>query len=136
MMDNRQFNVNGCGRDMLLLAIQLACIQEDCKDRPAKIVSYRIHSVFGMILGWCSKEGRGWVNLPVGMTAEDFLPIVWAWLSDEETWKKVSTDGWDKNAYHDGSNEMGWRVFCGDWGKIDADDVICAVKPSFLWLGK
>ena len=135
MMDNRQFNVNGEGKEMLLRVFELACIQEGHTDQPAKIVAYRVSSTHGMILYW--HEGGDRHVLPVPLTAEQFLPIVWAWLGDPEANRKVVLKDWDRDLDHDGSNGPGWRVYCEDWGHVDGDsDAICAVKPVFLWFGK
>lgn len=42
---------------------------------------------------------------------------------------------------HDGDNEIGWRVYCEDWGKIYTSDNrsidgVIAIKPVYLWYGK
>ena len=52
MMDNRQFNVNGKGKDMLLRVLELACIQEGFENNPAKIRSWKVTPEHGMILYW------------------------------------------------------------------------------------
>lgn len=134
-MDNRQFNVNGEGQDMLLRALELACMQEGHAGCPAKIRSWKVIPEFGMVLYWTEKEGN---PLPgSGATAAEFLPMLWAWLNDPEEAKQVKLTQWDVDADHDGSNGSGWRVYVEDWGHVGHNSyAICAVKPVFLWFGK
>lgn len=134
MMDNRQFNVNGEGREMLLRALELACIQEGALDRPSKIRSWKVLPDHGMVLYWVETEGN---RLPgEGSTAAEFLPMLWAWLESGEA-STIRKTGWDVDADHDGSNVPGWRVYVEDWGHVGGSHyTICAVKPVCLWLGK
>ena len=136
MMDNRQFNVNGKGKDMLLRALELACIQEGQEDNPARIQSWKVTPEDGLILYWMITEGNPLPGV-AGVTAEEFLPILWAWLSDPKERNKIKVDEWDANPQHDGRNGEGWRVYCGDWGHVGGSSfAICAVKPVWLWYGK
>jgi hypothetical protein len=140
MMDNRQFNVNGKGKDMLLRALELACIQKGSEDVPAAIRGWKITPEHGMILYWAVDNPResGVYPLPFpGCSASDMLAMIWVWLENSEQRAMVKVDKWDANAHHDGSNGHGWRVYCEDWGHVDGNSfAICAVKPVWLWYGK
>lgn len=133
MHDNRIFNINGEGEDMLLRALELVFIQEGFDDRPATVKAYLVTPDQGMILYW-HQDHRVCVPLPTPMTAKQILPMIMAWLKNPCV--EVKCEGWDANADHDGRNELGWRVYCEDWGKVNHEDAICAVKPAYLWLGK
>jgi len=86
MMDNRQFNVNGEGQEMLLRALELACIQQGSLDQPAKIRSWEVSLDHGMVLYWTDTDGN---RLPGdGATAAEFLPMLWSWLNNSEEVKK------------------------------------------------
>ena len=58
MMDNRQFNVNGEGQEMLLRALELVCIQEGTFEQPAKIRSWKVTPEYGMVLYWNEDTGN------------------------------------------------------------------------------
>lgn len=136
MMDNRQFNVNGEGEQMLLRALELACIQEGSLERPAEIAGYLVRPDYGMILLWhVDVNDKSCVSLPSQMSYMEILPMVWTWLRKGAI--GIKCEGWDANASHDGSNVLGWRVYCEDWGHVAGySNAICAVKPAYLWMGK
>lgn len=97
-MDNRQFNVNGEGREMLQRALELVFEQEGER---TTCVAYRITPSHGMELYWYAPEGlKPGVQynpervefetkypaqrLPTKMTAAQVTEMVWTWLNSEE----------------------------------------------------
>lgn len=145
MFDNRIFNVNGSGKEMLLSVLKLAFQQEGPN---TTCNGYIVDPVRGMILLWAvpdgkPKEGDPTVRLPAKYTPESVLDFVWTWLESKPKMGK-SDCHWDE-AYEDGDvwNEKGWRVYCQDWGHIESSikghdgwRAIVAVRPVNLWLGK
>lgn len=129
MMDNRIFNVNGKGDDMLLATLKLAFDQEG---KNTTTSGWSVDKKKGLIL---HKYNKG--NLfPMPLKADELFPIVKAWLSDAEA-KTIECEGWDADMPHDGSNGLGWRVYCGDWGHIgDNHYAFLAIKPAYMWYGK
>ena len=130
-MDNRQFNVNGSGDELLLATLKLAFAQSN------KTASgWRFDQKFGLILCWY--EGDGVSKFPIDqMSAEDVFPMVSRWLKSDEAATVEHTVSWDKDCKHDGHNSIGWRVYCGNWGHVGGrPDAICAIKPAYLWHGK
>lgn len=131
MMDNRIFNVNGCGLEMLQRTLCLAFEQEGSKATGYQITKH------GMILIWGSDPPAGVNRFPVPLEAPEVAPIVFKWLSSPQDSQEIQYTGWDADADHDGENKLGWRVYVGDWGHVgDETYSICAIKPAFLWLGK
>ncbi len=132
--DNRVFNINGQGKEMLSLVMQLAFHQAGRREA----------------LGWMDNREKGlifyghqpsnpgqWERLPVPFDCAACTELAWAYLSSELAWKAIQLEGWDRNLEHDGSNDRGWRVYCEDWGKVgESDDAIIAVTPAYLWYGK
>lgn len=132
-MDNRIFNVNGKGAEALRSTLQLVFNQEGEK---TTCKAWKFSQKHGLVLFWWAEEGNGRNKLPSELTAEECLPMVWAWLHGEEA-KTVELTGWDKAVDHDGDNGEGWRVYCEDWGHVAGEhSAICAVKPVVLWYGK
>jgi hypothetical protein len=130
--DNRQFNVNGQGEEMLGRALALAFEQSDVGVGMAK--AWKRDDEHGLILLWSASHGTAF---PSPMDAQDVLPMVMAFLKEQKETPTVKCEGWDANADHDGSNSLGWRVHCGDWGHVGSCHYsICAVKPVYLWHGK
>lgn len=127
--DNRLFNVNGRGSEMLLAALKLAFAQESRNDKPC--VAYRVNEK-GITLLWHAASGS--TPLPAPMSAEQVMPIVTAWLDSEP---KVTLEQWEEDIDHDGHNGAGWRVYVENWGHVGNEPyALCAVKPVFLWYGK
>ena len=129
MGDNRIFNVNGEGDEMLLDTLKLIFKQEG-DNTTAK--GWRKSLKHGLIL-YAYENGD--INLfPNPLTAEEVFPIVKKYLKSGED---VELDDWDKDADHDGSNGQGWRVYCEDWGHIGSDhSAFAAIKPVYIWYGK
>jgi hypothetical protein len=135
MMDNRIFNVNGCGFPMLESTLKLAFLQQGSPENPSTSKGWVFHKDYGLILLWFAQDPKT-NKFPVPLNAVEVAPIVFNWLSSEAA-KKMECTGWDKNADHDGENIRGWRVYVEDWGHIgDERSVICAIRPSYNWIGK
>lgn len=129
-MDNRIFNVNGRGDDMLLGVLTLAFLQAGERTLCRAWVFSVEH---GLILLESISEG---IRLPAPVGVNGARGFVCDWLESEQA-QSVNLTGWDANADHDGSNSPGWRVYVEDWGKVaNHHSAICAVKPAFLWHGK
>lgn len=136
MMDNKIFNVNGSGYAMLEQTLILAFMQSGGESYPSTAKGWIFNKDKGLILLW-SVDGRTDVcRFPIPMFASDVVNMVYKWLGSNEALTMTFT-GWDADADHDGCNELGWRVYVEDWGKVGGDSgAICAVRPSYNWLGK
>lgn len=126
-MDNRVFNVNGLGKDRLRDTLYLAF--EQCR----KARGYIIDPKKGMLLLWGQCDGI--ILFPTGLNSDGCAELVWSWLQSEP---EVECVGFDENLDDpDVMTELGWRVYCEDWGHIgDNHYTIVAVKPAYMWCGK
>lgn len=132
-MDNRIFNVNGAGSEMLLETLELAFKQEG---KNTKCKAWAINKNHGLILLWYKSDRPSECAFPSALNAAGCLPFVMAWLQSDEA-KTINLTGWDADADHDGSNSSGWRVYCGDWGHVgEYSNAICAITPAMMWHGK
>lgn len=131
-MDNRVFNVNGSGDEMLLKALELVFLQdsENCK-----CTGWFETKENGLVLCWSSSSKN--INpIPGKMTAKDCIPFVKSWL-DSEFSAEVNLSDWCGNCDHDGHNSIGWQVYCEDWGHVANEfSAICGIKPAYMWHGK
>lgn len=129
MMDNRIFNVNGSTKEHLQKTLELAfgIVSDKCK-----CDGYFINPQYGMVLmRWLSDKD---IPFPSPLTAESVTNIVWDWLKSNP---QVEFKDWDANEDHDGSNSLGWRVYCENWGHVAGrSGTIVAVRPAFMWYGK
>lgn len=143
-MDNRVFNVNGSGKEMLRAALKLAMVQnQGCygfKDE---------FKVTDKAEGWIFSPTKGLILLsyipsscknankfltPMGL--DSLTETVWEWLKSEEA-QSIELDGWFADMDHDGSNGPGWRVYCEDWGQVEGLwGTIAAITPAYMWYGK
>lgn len=136
-MDNRVFNVNGRGHQLLSDCITLALDQGGY----TKLDGYRIEATHGLILYGHIPEGRKKeaTRFLAPHTPSQVAPIVIDWLTAQflSGMKFSVACNWDGDCDHDGSNSKGWRCYVGDWGHV-ADDwgVVCAVIPAYMWHGK
>lgn len=129
-MDNRIFNVNGSGRELLARTLALVFDQEGTHTRCR---AWEFSMEKGLILLWSDSTGT---SFPSPLTCDSVLPFVWEWLRSEEAAAVQKTD-WDAVTDHDGSDGDGWRVYVEDWGHVgDHHAAICAIKPVVLWYGK
>jgi hypothetical protein len=133
-MDNRVFDVNGCDDESLLVALILAFKQQSTKATAKGWIKSPTH---GLILLWHTNDAA--TAFPNPMTADECLPIVKSYLKHVECTDELCS-GWDADfskADNDVSTELGWRVYCEDWGHVNGNCyAICAIKPSFMWYGK
>lgn len=125
--DNAIFNVNGTGIEKLKKTLSLAA-----GDRT--FFGYKFNEKLGLIL-YSYESGKEIIKFPAKISADQCAELVFNWLQSEES-KKVPTTGWDADADHDGSNELGWRVYTEDWGHAAGDWNCVIVKPAYLWYGK
>jgi len=131
MMDNRLFNVNGSGEEMLKKTLELVFSQEGDRTTCA---SWFESKEKGLVLLWC--KGKGNNDLPSNLNAEESLLMVLSWLKGEFA-KTVELSPWCEDMDHDGHNTKGWQVYCEDWGHVGNNHyAICAIKPAYMWLGK
>jgi len=129
MMDNRVFNVNGRGEEFLAETLRLAFKQ--CGNNTTCCGMAETEK--GLVL---VPYLNGKVSMPLPeLYASECIPLVIAWLRGPAA-AKIKLEGFDVDMEHDGSNIKGWRVFCGDWGRVADYTAICAVTPAFMWLGK
>lgn len=130
-MDNRLFNVNGKGDQMLKDTLALAFKQDGDNTTCEAWIETQDH---GLILLWLHRDGSN--RLPAKMTADGIFQTVKGWLSSEFA-KTVKLSEWCGDCDHDGHNSMGWQVYCEDWGHVANNPyAICAIKPAFMWHGK
>lgn len=131
-MDNRVFNVNGSGDEMLLKALELVFLQRSEKTTCS---GWQQTKEDGLILCW-TKNDESITPIPSDLTATECLPFVLSWLKGEFA-KSVQLSKWCDNLDHDGHNSGGWQVYCDDWGRVGSQSYsICAIKPAYMWHGK
>jgi hypothetical protein len=134
MMDNRQFNVNGKGDEMLAAALALAFKQ--CGSSAVTCNGWLKSPKSGLVLFSWAGDRKEVQSLPSSLSAAQVMPIVIAYLDSKEA-TAVKLEHWDANADHDGSNGIGWRVYVDAWGHVEGMyGVICAIKRTYLWYGK
>lgn len=132
-MDNKVFDVNGSSKAKLLMTLKLALSDEDGKEQIVN--AWRFDPDYGLVLCWCHDEGNT-TKFPVALNADSLIDMVWGWLSTKEA-KEMRFEGLDADADHDGDNEMGFRVYRGDWNLVGKNRYgNIAVRPSYLWYGK
>jgi hypothetical protein len=129
-MDNRIFNVNGRGLEMLSQTLKLAFSQSG--NKLAKC--WRFIPEKGFVLFWTDAADAH--MLPAPMDADALAPMIHKWMESTDA-QQMKCEGWDANADHDGDNNPGWRVYVENWGHVaDHWQAICAVRPVYLWYGK
>ena len=131
-MDNRIFNVNGSGSEMLRKALELAFMQEGDN---TTCTAWRETKEHGLILLW-AKASDNANPLPAPLSASQCVDVVETWLQGDFA-QTVELSDFCEDHDHDGSNSDGWQVYCEDWGHVgDEHYAICAIKPAFMWNGK
>jgi hypothetical protein len=139
-MDNRQFNVNGATKEHLRLAVDLLLYED------GTVSGWYINPKKGLILTWHVKENKSKpftdsMGRPKKINGQELTDILWDWLHSDEA-KTIELNGWDANSDHDGSNELGWRLYTEAWGCIEDGEngidhySLGALTPSYLWYGK
>jgi hypothetical protein len=130
-MDNRLFNVNGRGEEMLKDTLQLAFTQ---KGEHHRCEAFSQTKESGLILLWY--KGKGDSDFPVPMDATQCSSMVMSWLKSEFA-ETVELSDWCQDIDQDGHNSLGWQVYCEGWGHVgDNRYAICGIKPAYLWYGK
>jgi len=129
MHDNLIFNVNGTEDEDLLNALKLVFSTSGYKAE-----SWIIDKKKGFVLLWSDNKGN---KLPYPMSALEIFPMIKGFLESEQA-KEIECKDWDEDTDHDGDNELGWRVYTENWGKIDGVDgcSFLAIKPTYVWYGK
>lgn len=131
-MDNRILNINGSGRELLLLALTFAQKQSGF----SKFKGWYFDKEKGLILVWYKHEKASAFLSADGLNADQVVDMVIEWLQSADA-KSMTLSGWDEDEDHDGHNSEGWRVYCEHWGHVGDDHyTICAVTPAFMWHGK
>lgn len=135
-MDNKTFNVRGRSLEELTLAIKL-CLMIDSYGKEDRIKGWYFDPKHGLIALWSiDSNNKNHKELPMAMGAEMFAPIAYAWIHSSEA-KKIKLSGWDEDTDHDGSNDLGWRLYLEDWGHIGNERYgLFALIPSYCWYGK
>ena len=124
--DNLYFFVRAREKETLKKAVELFYTQGK------KVVSYKDHSDYGLICYW----GYEGVLFPVELSSDIIVEIIWEWL------RKARYDGYKLsehgiNLVHDGENVKGWEIYNEHWNKVGGEsDVLFAVRPAWIWLGK
>lgn len=132
-MDNRLFNINGDGEAMLLKALELAFMQQSAFNPTCS--GWQQTKEHGLILCWTANH-KDITPFPADLTAQQCLPFITQWLAGDFA-KDVELSKMCHNADHDGSNSLGWQVYCEDWGHVGEQHyATCAIKPAYLWHGK
>ena len=130
-MDNRIFNVNGAGADLLAEVLAIAFTQSGM----GKAKSWRFVPDKGFVLYWAEVEHAH--KLPSSMGPQSLAPMIREWLSSDEA-ESMACEGYDANPNDsDVETEFGWRVYVEDWGHVGGNHAaICAVRPAYMWYGK
>lgn len=124
--DNRILNINGYGKKMLKDAIKIACSKGNKFETKIEASIFDLNS--GLILLWTPCEAATKFEKP--LSSNEMTEIAFKWLSSEEA-MKMKFEGWDSDADHDGSNSIGWRVYCEDWGHV-AESNLCHKTSLFM----
>lgn len=127
--DNAIFNVNGSSLERLTNTLALAL-------GTRSVDGYKFVRSKGLVLyGFISSSNPDAIKFPTPLHYSDVAPLVWKWLHGDEA-KQMSFNGWDADADHDGSNELGWRVYTEDWGHVEGEWHALAIRPAYVWYGK
>lgn len=142
-MGNKLFNVNGRTKQQLTNAIQSLLLDEYGKF--TKVRGWYFLKNKGLVLSWSDDKTKAIpftnrMGQPSEVSPSELIDILWDWLQTDEA-KTVELGSWEEELDHDGSNELGWRLYTEDWGHIknghDTDHYsIAAFKPCWLWYGK
>jgi len=91
-----------------------------------KAIGYSIHPEKGFVLYWA--ETKEMIPFPVSMDAATVLPIIVAWLAEQD---------YGREPDHDGDNNRGWRLYNEEWARVDGKyQAFLAVKPAWTMYGK
>lgn len=128
MFDNRKFDVNGRGPEMLKLALELVLNQTGMQVRSWKKDLYK-----GLVLYWLEDmdDAQKFITPP---SIDTLANMVWDWIrSDEQYDIKLEKDEVEFPS-DAGSNTRGWRVY------YDRENggfyQVITIKPINLWHSK
>lgn len=129
--NNRQFCVNGPMDNPKLFSAAMALVLEQSCYR--KIAGFRIDAKKGMVFYWTAFKGSS--QFPFGNEIDQVAKFAWMWLESHP--KLTGAPGkWEGHIDHDGSDDDGWKLYCEDWGHVDAWEAFAAVKPIVCWYGR
>ena len=134
--DNRIFNVNGEDDPHLEMAIKLAFqIQSNYNEKGASAKGYIVMPTKGLVFLWHTTPDA--IAFPEPIYAAEAYTFAKQWLASRDSKQIELKDPWEGDCDHDGSNDLGWRVYVEDWGHVGTNHYsICAVKPCYVWHGK
>lgn len=134
--DNRIFNVNGEDDEHLEIAIKLAFhIQSNYNEKGATAKGYVVMPTKGLVFLWHTTPNA--VAFPEPIYADEAYTFAKQWLASRDAKQIELNERWEGDCDHDGSNDIGWRVYVEDWGHVGSNSyTICAVKPCYVWHGK
>ena len=145
MSDNRLFDVNGRTKEQLALAVKLLLLNE--YGEKEKVKGWYFSKNKGLVLTWFLPEKHNATaftdafGIPKELEEEQLVEILWEWLKTDQA-KTVDFNQWESDIEHDGSNELGWRLYVEEWGHVRETEhtidhySIAAFKPVYLWYGK
>ena len=142
--DNKIFDINGHGTDMLINALWLAFKQGEYT-----CVGYSQSTQYGLILYWKKPNTKllehvflpktaliSFCALDPALDAIQCTSIVTAWLEVGTFADIVKLNKWEIKADINGTTSLGWRIYKDDWGNVGNEtSAICAVKKVWLWHG-
>jgi hypothetical protein len=140
MFDNKIFNINGKGKEMLDVTLQLAIYQDWGPLRGAlrgmQFTGWRFDPEAGLVLTTYDTPGKDYNVFVTPLTTEQTAEFVINQITRPE-YKDIPLGQWEHVLDHDGHNSHGWRAYVGDWGNIGNDwKGLIAIKPVYLWHGK
>lgn len=135
-MDNKLFDVNGRTPEQLENTLKLLLDNEYGETR--KVEGWLFDKEKGFVLYWHTEKRGHKFPVPIGYKA--LAQIVYEWLQSEEA-GTVTLGEWEDDCDHDGSNELGFRVYLDEWGHININGsldhyTLGAIKPVYCWYGK
>lgn len=132
-MDNKVFNVSGRSKEQLHKTLE--CLLFDEYGDYRKVKAWKFDKEKGLILYW-HENAKGSSRMMGNLNPEQLTENIWQWLETDEA-KTTTLNGFDVDTDHDGSNELGFRVYVEEWGSIERhQSSICAITPRYCWYGK
>ena len=137
--------------ELALATVPGGCLKEYERKQPL-VAGYVIHRKYGMILFWHKQKPK--IELRTSednefsnMTYEevdfkemppiDVIDFVESWLKKANPRDFEIIDQWEEDADHDGSNDVGFRMYNETWGHVGGSGyAFIAIKPVWVWFGK
>jgi hypothetical protein len=127
LFDNHVISITGLSAEDFKKALSFFDVKN--------LAGYRISNTDGMILYWTDKgsETKPIRKFPYTLASRvEVENFVWGWLQSPEAKELL---GEEPN--HDGSNDVGWRVFNEEWTHVDDDwSARVAICPIWAMYGK